>query len=188
MGYVVNLTCPDCRIALQADTGGYLCKICNSSFERLGGDIIDLLPKHNKVGDEIIYRHADYKAQFPYLPEIRRYFYTKTMARWSMSWGHKNIISLLGSKVCGTSIDLGVGRGDHYDYIENKNDLIGIDYDVDAMLEIRKKGIKSPLYRADMTRLPFSNQCFDTICSTNAFEHLYYIEGHVQPFRASKRI
>lgn len=172
----MNLICPDCRTTLQPDASGYFCTVCESIFKRLEGDIIDFLPKRNKVGNEIIYRHPDYKAQFPYLPEIRRYFYTKKLAKWSMSWGHKNIIKLQNGKVYKTSIDLGVGNGDHYDYLQNKDDLIGIDYDVDAMLEMRKKGIKAPLYRADLTRLPFPDQSFDMICSTYAFEHLYYIE------------
>ncbi len=172
----VRLICPDCRSDLRAESAGFGCPSCKSTFDRLDGDIIDLLPKHNKVGDEIIYRHADYKAQFPYLQQIRRYFYTKKMARWSMSWGHKNVIRLTGRKVEGTCVDLGVGCGDHYDYVENGDMLTGIDYDAEAMRDIRKKGIKAPLYRADLARLPFPDQCFDTICSTYAFEHLYYME------------
>lgn len=174
-GHAADLICPDCKTKLQVGTHGYHCTACKSDFKRLEGDIVDLLPKRNKVGDEIIYRQADYRAQFPHLPEIRRYFYTKKMVKWSMSWGHKDIIRLMGNKVCGTSVDLGVGRGDHYDYVENRDDLIGVDYDVNAMREIREKGITAPLYRADLTRLPFPDQCFDTICSTYAFEHLYYM-------------
>jgi SAM-dependent methyltransferase len=172
----MNLICPDCRTPLQNVKSGYHCSACQADFERLEGDIIDLLPKYNKAGDDTIYRHADYKAQFPYLAEIRRYFYTKRLARWSMSWGHKNVINLIGAEVYGTSIDLGVGCGDHYEYLENPDKLIGIDYDADAMREIRKKGIAAPLYRADLTRLPFPDQYFDNIRSTYAFEHLYYIE------------
>lgn len=171
----MNLVCPDCRSPLKTDNG-FACEACKRSFERLDGDIISLLPKHNKVGDEIIYRHADYIAQFPYLSKIRAYFYTKTMAKWAMSWGHKNIIRLTGSSINGTAVDLGVGRGDHYDYVENKDSLIGVDYDVDAMREIRDKNINASLYQADLTRLPFPDHGFDYICSTYAFEHLYYIE------------
>lgn len=134
------------------------------------------MPKHNKVGDEVIYRHPDYKAQFPFLDEIRRYFYTRKLPKLSMSWGHRNIVRLIGKTVTGVSIDLGVGDGDHYGYIESGDDLIGIDYDVDALRRMRQKGIKAPLYRADITRLPFPDQYFDTIRSTYTFEHLYYLE------------
>jgi SAM-dependent methyltransferase len=171
----VNLICPDCRFPVTSRDAGYHCSRCDSSYPRLEGDIIDFLPKKRKVGDEIIYRHPDYKAQFPFLPDIRRYFYTRRLAKWSMSWGHKQVIRFLGKDVQGTSIDLGVGCGDHYDYVGNAGSLIGVDYDVEAMREIRKKGIAAPLYRADLTRLPFPDQYFDTIRSTYAFEHIYYL-------------
>ncbi|MBF0518741.1 MAG: class I SAM-dependent methyltransferase [Nitrospirae bacterium] len=172
----IELICPDCRSKLQHDSRGYNCLACGSSFEILDENIIDLLPKHNKAGDEIIYRHSDYKSQFPYLSEIRNYFYTKKLAAWSMSWGHKNLIRLIGGNVNRTQVDLGIGRGDHYDYVDDKNSLIGVDYDADAMRDIRKKGIDAPLVRADITRLPFPDQSFDVVTSTNAFEHFYYIE------------
>ena len=172
----MNLVCPDCRSALQSESGSYHCTSCSSDFRRLKGGIIDFLPKKNKPGDEIIYRQKDYKAHFPYLSEIRRYFYTKKMAKWSMSWGHKNVIRLLGDEVRGVSVDLGVGCGDHYDYVKNPDNLIGIDYDVEAMLKVRDKGLNALLYRADLTRLPFADNSFDTVRSTYAFEHLYYIE------------
>ena len=172
----IYLACPDCKSSLDVDKDNFKCCVCNSNFQRLDGDIVDFLPKHNKPGDEIIYRHADYKAQFPYLSKIRRYFYTKKLVRWSMSWGHKDTVRLIGKNVEGTAIDLGVGCGDHYDYVSNGNDLIGVDYDVDAMREIRTKGISAPLYKADLTRLPFKDQYFDTVRSTYAFEHLYYME------------
>ena len=172
----MHLACPDCRSGLETEKGGFKCRPCNSDFDRLDGNIVDLLPKRMKVGDEIIYRHADYKAQFPYLAKIRRYFYSKKMVRWSMSWGHKDTVSLIGKKAERTAVDLGVGCGDHYDYIDNKDSLIGVDYDVEAMREIRAQGISAPLYRADLTRLPFQDQCFDSVRSTYAFEHLYCIE------------
>ncbi|GEM_PF-4286605 len=171
-----NLACPDCRRSLTSEVTALFCNACNHYFPKLAGDIINLLPQCNKVGDEVIYRSPDYKAQFPFLPEIRRFFYTRKLARWSMSWGHKNTVRLLGKKVVGVSVDLGVGRGDHYAYVENGDDLIGVDYDAEALQEIKKSGIKAKLFQADLTRLPFSNKCFDSVRSTYAFEHLYYLE------------
>ena len=172
----LRLACPDCRCLLEVAVQGYSCSHCNSLFERLEGNVVDLFPKWNKPGDEVIYRLPDFKAQFPYLPEIRRYFYEKRLARWSMSWSHKNTTHLIGREVRGTSIDLGVGCGDHYAYVAGGENLIGVDYDIHAMREARKNGVTAPLFRVDLTRMPFADRSFDTIRSTNTFEHLYYLE------------
>lgn len=172
----LTLVCPDCRLVLAPQAQGYACSRCGSNFGYEEGNILNFLPRWNRVGDEIIYRLADYKAQFQYLKEIRRFFYTKKLTQIAMSWGHKNVVHLIGKKVEGVSVDLGVGNGEHYDYIENRDALIGVDYDMEAMREIRSRGIKAKLFRADLTRLPFQDACFDVIRSTYAFEHLYYLE------------
>lgn len=172
----MNIICPDCREILQSNKKGYFCSRCNSNFDRLEADIIDLLPKHNRVGEEIVYRQADFRAQFQYFAQIRQYFYTNRLVKIAMSWGHRDVIRLLGNKVIGRSVDLGVGRGDHYAYINNPNQLIGVDYDLNALKQMRAQGITAPLYRTDLTRLPFTDEAFDTIRSTYTFEHLYYLE------------
>ena len=73
----------------------------------------------------------------------------------------------------GTVLDIGCGLGWGANYLSiPSNEVIGIDIDGDAV-KLAKSSFGIPSFlQADSVKLPFKDQCFDTVSAIEVIEHL----------------
>lgn len=84
-----------------------------------------------------------------------------------------NIVTILASKICGKLLDIGFGNAEIekilqlYKYIK----IYGIDISSRSVSEA-KKSLEGTYVKADILKIPFSNQYFDIAFALDVFEHL----------------
>lgn len=103
--------------------------------------------------------------------ETCKYLYSNPITAFIHNIGHKFAASLVKKNKNGKTLDMGCGKGDHFQYIKSRN-FIGIDINKDLLNLAKQEYPNAQLTRADIFNLPFKDNSFDTIVSIYVLEHL----------------
>ena len=69
-------------------------------------------------------------------------------------------------------LDIGCGTGAMLDDLKPFGDVVGADFSPEALQFCVTRGVKSPLARADVRRLPFADNSFDVVTAMDIIEHI----------------
>jgi len=99
--------------------------------------------------------------------------YDKPLLQFWMKKFHNPVFKELQLKKETKVLDISCGTGELLKKLEGKADLYGIDIS-EEMLKIAKQKLSSAtLQKADVHKLPFEDNSFDHVLSTEAFHHYY---------------
>ena len=86
------------------------------------------------------------------------------------------ITSLLGTHYARDGqlkiLDIGCGTGAMLDELKSFGEVVGADFSPEALQFCVTRGVRSPLARADVRRLPFADASFDVVTAMDIIEHI----------------
>jgi len=172
---LVPLSCPNCRAPLREEAEGWRCASCQGLFSQRNGIVSFLQPEElfNQSPFED-HQKDDWSSTARLRDRIRQSrllsFVNLLRIRLSLSGRRDRLFydEMHGGSRDRVILDVGCGGGRHYfcDY----GRVVGID-PVLELLEISRH-IYDEVYHASALRLPFADQSFDYVVSSDVIGHI----------------
>ena len=88
---------------------------------------------------------------------------------------HRRVAQMVVATGADSILDVGCGEGftiDHLMSVDGQMPIQGVDYDLSALREAKRRQPEVLFQRGDMRRLPFASESFELILSLQVLEHL----------------
>ena len=173
------LRCPVCdglEIIHNIGKKSLSCTKCKKDYPITDDEIIQMVVPLNRPIPEM-YSDPDYLRYQEVHTHILTGIYDKPVLHRVQHSGHKQITEWFNTQPdVEWIVDIGCGDGAHYEYIEKRESLIGMDRDIESLQKIREKYPQPMLIQADACNLPIKSEKIDIAFSIYMLEHIHYLE------------
>ena len=173
------LRCPVCdglEIIHNIGKKSLSCTKCKRDYPITDDEIIQMVVPSDKPIPEM-YSDPDYLRYQEVQTHILTGIYDKPVLHRVQHSGHKQITEWFSTQPdVEWIVDIGCGDGAHYEYIEKRESVIGIERDIESLQKIREKYPQPMLIQADACNLPIKSEKIDIAFSIYILEHIYNLE------------
>lgn len=171
------LRCVDCHNEiLDYSNNALKCNTCGREYKITKESII-LMKPNESLPLPFFYHSADYTKYLKMMEKYQEDFYysnLNSIVKWMHFSAHK-IISNWRKNSDNFVLDLGCGTGDHFRFVKNKSNLIGLDISLPYLKGSRKINPDTFLIQGDIYNLPFRDNVLKEVLSIYNLEHIFYL-------------
>lgn len=172
---LVKLICPACKVAIEHASSGWKCPACQRDYPERNGVVAFLESKQGfNEGEFQSHQETSWTDSAQLRERIRQSrllsLVNRIRIRLSLSGRRDRIFlnEMSGRDKSQLILDVGCGGGRHY--FAEYGRVIGID-PVPELLQI-SKAIYDEVYQASATQLPFPDESFDYVVSSDVIGHI----------------
>ena len=172
------LVCPECYRKLNFDNELLACSSCGREFHFEDG--IFMLQPLSSMPTPMFYNDKEYRKLVANRAKLHNEHYNKNSLSFKFEMRLKRDLMKLAVDPITPLVDIGCGTGSGFDVLGPRQNIIGIDRDINLLKKCKENYPKSTLICCDMSNAPFRNNSFLTMFSFCTLEHVFYLESFLQ--------